>query len=418
MSEKIPSNSGRRTRRLAWIAIGILILTIRMGFAAKFPPDMEWSDAAIYDSIALNLLAGNGYSTDGIQPSRDRPPAYPFFLTLIYAVIGRNLYVVVFLQSLLAVLTAYLSARLAEHVFDERAGWLVALLVATYPALIYYDTRTLREGPTAFFVVLTVYLAWRAAAGSRRALFFCGVCIAVSSMNRPETLVLIVPACLISLWGRPRQEILKLICLVLIPIFACWVPWSIRNKVTFGSWSPVRAGLVSTIWFGSRWAASGGDDQTPEARAAIRSEFRTKIKGASDAEFETRFKDDLSQDVLGRPLWFIQMVGKKAVMFWKDANGVKKTLPRIHWTLPIALNTYYYSLLLLALLACVVFRHRLPVRHLLITIVIYAGTYAILHVRNRYRVPLLPIVFILSSGGLVYLFDRFRDRLSAARNPA
>ena len=112
------------------------------------------------------------------------------------------------------------------------------------------------------------------------------------------------------------------------------------------------------------------------------------------------------------------MVGEKAILFWKNANGVKRTLPKIHPILPIALNTYYYALLLLALFAAIRNRNNKTVRIFAGTIVLYTAMYALLHVRNRYRVPLLPIVFVLTSGGAVTLFDLLKHTYQTRFNPS
>ncbi len=409
----------RARRQLTiWIGIGLLAFLVRIVFVSQFAPDREWSDAAIYDSIAQNLLAGNGYSTDGITPTRDRPPTYPFFLAVIYAIVGRSLIAVVVIQALLSAFTVAMVAWLATQVFDRRAGFCAAFLIAVYPAFVYYDTRILREGPTTFLLVATIFSAWRSRSGRRFDYGVTGGLIGIISLCRPETLVLLVPAILITSVDRfSLTRLFRPTIWMFLAVLALWTPWTVRNQQTFGSWSPVKAGIVSTIWYGSRWAETGGDEQTSESRASLKGEFFDKIEGATDAEFEDRFKKELSADLFSRPLWFVQMVGKKAVMYWKDANGVKKTLPRIHPMLPAILNTGYYTLLILAIVSSVAFRRHNRVRALVAAIVIYAGTYALLHVRNRYRVPLLPVVFILSCGGFWYLYDNLVQRFHALKDP-
>ena len=86
-------------------------------------------------------------------------------------------------------------------------------------------------------------------------------------------------------------------------------------------------------------------------------------------------------------------------MFWKDANGVRKTFPKVHPMMPYIANTYYYLLLAFAALAAFRFRQDADVRKIVATILCFAFTYAVLHVRNRYRIPILPMVFVLSSLG-------------------
>jgi len=396
--------------RLLWLLIGIVACVVRIGFSSQIPPDREWGDAGIYDRVALNLLAGNGYSIDGVEPTRERPPAYPFFVATIYALTGRNLFAVIVVQSLLSILTVYLAASLASGVFDRRTSYVAAVLVATYPALIYYDTRFLREGPTALLVLLTVWASWRAREGHILDYLAVGASLAVISLCRPETGVLLFPAVLIVSNGlRPPAQLIRPTLYILIPVVVGWLPWTVRNYQAFGSWSPVRTGVASTIWYGNRWAESGGDDQTQASRNQLKQEYFEKAGSKDNIEVESKFSEHLADD-LKNPLWLIRMTAKKAVLFWKDANGVKRTLPRIHPSLPILLNTYYYILLGLAVVAGWLGWKNRSVRLLLLTVATYAGIYALLHVRNRYRVPLLPVVFILSAGGLTNLIGLLLSR--------
>jgi 4-amino-4-deoxy-L-arabinose transferase-like glycosyltransferase len=404
--------SPKQVRVVVWVGLALIAFVLRVGLATTLPPE-QGADAAIYSSIADNLVSGNGYSVNGIDPSRDRPPTYPLFLAAIYLVAGRSIAAVIVVQAFLGVFTVFLTGWLATQVFDRRAGIAAAALAATFPALIYYDSRLLREGFAAFLVIATICSAWRSRSGRTSDYLLTGVCIALVSLCRPETGVLLGPAAFIASGPRLRiNQMIRPALFFLIPVMAGWIPWTVRNQQTFGSWSPVKAGIVSTIWYGSRWAETGGDEQTAKDRTALKNEFWKKAEGAGDAGLEERFKQDLSTDILGRPTWFLSMTAKKAVMFWKDANGVKRTLPKIHKTLPVLLNSYYYGLLWLALTALYIGRKNEAVRALAVTIVIYWATYALLHVRNRYRVPLLPIVFILSSGGLLYLFDRIRSAIT------
>tara|TARA_Y100000588_G_scaffold310130_1_gene335498 strand:+ start:1962 stop:3212 length:1251 start_codon:yes stop_codon:yes gene_type:complete len=416
----MPRHDGANTRYV--ILIGIAALLVRLSFSAGVPPDWEWGDAGFYDQIALNLLAGNGFSVDGVEPTRIRPPTYPVFLAAIYGVVGRNLNAVVFVQSLLGAITCILIHWIALHLFGRRAGWVAAVIAVCYPALIYYDTRILREGPTAFLIALTFWIALKGKRGewtSATAPFITGIVLAVVSMCRIESVVLFAPATFL-LAGNDLdlKTLVRRAGLVLVPILLVWIPWTARNYNTFGTLSPVTSGVASAMWFGSRWAASGADDQTPEARAALKAETRQVYDRTGEAGVERAFFALLLDDILDRPGWWATMVGEKAILFWKNANGVKRTLPKIHPILPIALNTYYYALLLLALFAAIRNRNNKTVRIFAGTIVLYTAMYALLHVRNRYRVPLLPIVFVLTSGGAVTLFDLLKHTYQTRFNPS
>ena len=396
------------------ILFGILLtaLTVRLGYAIYKPPLLH-SDSGTYHLIAKSLIAGNGYSEDGVHPSRVRPPTYPTFLALVYLLTGPSPKAAVAAQAVAGTFTALFVYLLAGRIFDRRTGLLAALIVALYPALVYYDNRILREGFTAMLLTATVLLSIRTVSARRKTgrLLALGLLLAALSMCRPETILLTGPiGYLLVRPVRRLRALWKPALLVALPILLVWVPWTVRNYVTFGSLSPVTAGLGSVLWFGSRWADMGGEDRADADLTEIQEQtyqiWYENLTTNNEANIEHTFMKMAVQDILQNPVWFVQMIFKKIYLFWKDANGVKKTLPAIHPLLANLVNIYYYLLLILAgvgVVACMGKREWvLPLAGVVVT---YMVTYALLHVRNRYRVPVLPLVFILSAGGFWAVYD-------------
>lgn len=395
--------------------MGILFvaLILRLVFSYHRPPTLE-GDSAYYHYIAENLVTGHGYSRtpEADAPTRIRPPVYPFFMAFFYFLFGPNIKTIVTVQALAGTLTCLITYLLANRAFGKRAGLLAALFTALYPALIYYDNRILRESLTGLLLCWTALLALNRDSGGRFRLFVVGAVLAALTLCKPEMLVLVGVYILLAV---NRQSLIRSSLIVMIPILLAWVPWTARNYYTFDSISPVTTGIGGAVWFGSRWAEIGGDDHTKEAHQALQMETR-EILNTSEVQTEKQFMDKAIQDIVKRPGWFLSMVGRKVVMFWKDANGVKKTLPAIHSKLAPIMNACYYLLLLLALVG--VARgsgSRRHVKSILALILTYMMTYALLHVRNRYRVPLLPLVFVLSAGGFWVIYDQLKDCVKVNR---
>ena len=370
------------------------------------------ADSYTYHSIALNLISGNGYCEKGLEPTRNRTPTYPVFMALIYMIFGVHAIAVVVAQAILSALSCCLVYKLACRLFDKRAGIAAAFIAATYPGLIYYDSRILRESLTATLLVIIVFLATDTLKARRRSgrQFVVGLLLAVLSMCRPETILLCAPVgyLLIRPFGGFRA-LLKPAVLIALPVLLVWVPWTVRNYALFGTPSPITSGLGSTLWFGNRWAANGGEDQPADARKKLRDETANLWQETTEARADGMFMSKAIREIAQRPGWFAQVILKKMIYFWKDANGVKKTLPALHPSLPYMLNAYYYSLLLLVLVAMgVASRKREWVLPMFGLILSYMMIYALLHVRNRYRVPVLPLVFILSAGGISALYNMLK----------
>ncbi len=409
-----PFRSSAHLRPLALVCVLGAAFALRVVFAQFYPPERTWADATAYHGVAINLIAGDGYSLDGREPTRIRPPSYPVYLACIYALAGPHPGRAALVQAALGCLTCLLAYRIGRRVFSERAGLLAAAITAAYPALVYYDTRILRAGFSAFLFTLAVWLALvieRRYSPPRG--FLLGIMIGVLSLCRPELIIPASAASILFLWPfKPFKQAISRGLLIVLSVLLLWIPWTARNYATFGTLSPVTAGLGSVLWFGSRWAEIGGDDHSPEDRAQLQAQTR-EMRPIVESEIDGRFLEDAVKDILTKPAWFARMVGRKMVMFWRDANGVKKTLPRIHPALSPLLNLYYYGLLLLAICATALnWRRDSRTRLLFGVVFIYMMTYALLHVRNRYRVPVLPVVFVLSAGGFWMLIDLARQALT------
>ncbi|MBB29366.1 MAG: hypothetical protein CME25_10760 [Gemmatimonadetes bacterium] len=395
-------------------------LVERTGISASTIEDLKenkllQSDAQVYHILASNLVAGRGY-TDAREapfaPTRIRTPGYPSFIALVYLLFGTDHRVLLVAQSVLGALSAYFVFLLGARLFDSRAGLLGAAMVALYPALIYYDTRVLREGLAASVLTLTVLLAvYNNQNRKPFPLLITGALLTLLSLSKPEFILLYAPV--VFLLVRPLRNlraILKPALLVALPIVVVWSAWTARNYTTFGSLSPVTVGLGSTIWFGSRWAEIGGEDRKQKDYLHLNVKTRDRIRdirsSSDESKIEKTFMQLLLKDLADKPGWFASMVLKKGYLFWKDANGTKKMLPAIHPTAATLVNLYYYLLLGLAITALALSAKSrewvLPVASVIGTFMI---TYALLHVRNRYRVPVLPLTLLLSAGGFWILFD-------------
>ncbi|MBI2443841.1 MAG: glycosyltransferase family 39 protein [Candidatus Magasanikbacteria bacterium] len=222
-------------------------------------------DAKAYDSIAWNLVSGDGFREDRSQGfTRDLAitragPGYEFWLAAVYALFGHRYQPVWVVQSLLHAFSALLLYLIARRVWGERGklvGIITAALFGLHPDLIEISAMLLTETLFLFLAVLVVYLFvewWRSQARLSSALVL-GVVSALAILTRP-TVVLFVPVFLAAFIATRRYRALIPFFLgLIIPL----VPWTVRNYLVFHEFIPTTLIGAFNLWIGNTLAADGG----------------------------------------------------------------------------------------------------------------------------------------------------------------
>src|SRR5262249_1673290 len=118
-----------------------------------------------YHRLAVNLLAGHGYSWEGTAPYEAnvyRPPGLPLSLSAGYRGPGRSAPHALVLPALVSSLTILLVYGLARSWRGDAGTALAAAgAMAVDPVSIYYANFLLTEVYTALIVVAALFLAVR-----------------------------------------------------------------------------------------------------------------------------------------------------------------------------------------------------------------------------------------------------------------
>lgn len=140
MVNSVFSNWTRYRKRLL-LLIFVAALSLRIAAVLNLPQYLQkpGADALDYDTIAVNLASGNGYSMDPEKgPTSLRAPLYPLFLASIYWAFGHNYVAVRVIQSIMGALLCVIIYYIGRKIFDERIGLLSALILVFYQPYISY----------------------------------------------------------------------------------------------------------------------------------------------------------------------------------------------------------------------------------------------------------------------------------------
>ena len=226
--------SERRFRRVvlgglvafALIHLAAFVLLTRPG------PDERWLGSVSYGDIARHLVAGRGFSMDGVHPTAWRPPVYPLLLAGVMKLAGGAwLAVALALQAALGVIAGWLVVALSEALFARRIVALLAAGLYVTDGLFQFEVLAQRE--TIVFTV--ALLAWlltvaRGVRGPAEAAALAGLAGLVY-LTRPTGLfvALLTPVLLLAAVRRSetRRPVAALGAAAVV-FLACALPWHLH----------------------------------------------------------------------------------------------------------------------------------------------------------------------------------------------
>ncbi len=236
-----------RARLSIVLPILLLALAVRAGFVVAFPDPL---DETRYRPIAVNVLEGNGFSSDAsapYQPSEAAAPAYPVFIAAVYSVFGRSAYGLTLSQAFLdmatCLLVAFVSFSLAPARLKSSAAlWALTIYgVFAWPAFVWV-ARVYAETLTLFFTTAAIALCAPATRNGSRYWLWVGLACGLAILTRPDSVLLLVAIGLFLLiqLARERQwRVASSLACFCLAIGLTLVPWVMRNYVSLGKFQPL-----------------------------------------------------------------------------------------------------------------------------------------------------------------------------------
>jgi len=391
------------------IALAIRVVVVHeMGV----PPS---KDALQYHTIAVNLLAGEGFSLIPGEPTSMRPPAYPLFLTLIYTVFGADyhyaLYAQAFFSALLVLPLFYLGKRLTKSIFVALSACVFFSLHTSFEIVgrIYSENLLI---PLALFFVIFTFSLFDDHKVSYSKATLCGVIVGVMGLTKPEYSLLGLWFFLIALiFPVLRCRWKELLVIALFPILMA-TGWQLRNSVVVdrgqesfvnrtlvGSWYPV----INGSWW---WNVTDMDALERERLEAFayrdkfpNVELRQQLKHAFLEHPFSIFKLATSRVLI---LWVSPPVGSSMIAsYWHDGKWVA-----------LVLQYCFVGAALLMLLSRCRDEALVPI---LVLFLYMTVVYGVLHSIRRYGYPFTPELCLLASWGFYAAWCRLRGICSPCR---
>lgn len=384
-----------------WIWLAFILLAgvgLRSAAVAGFSHTLE-SDELSYQSMAVNLLAGNGILENGNRAFYNAGYSM-FILAPLYYIFGENLLAARIANIFLGTLSIVSCYFVAKEAGAGRLGRLLAAAIwALYLPTGIYSVYLAKENLMAPLMLGVMWCALRLITRpSIKVAALCGMLFGLLAMIGNAALSLAGAVAVASILA-PTSARQRLILLGGVFVAALLVssPWMLRNLHVIGA--PVmNTNGGFNLYLGNNPAATGffvSIADTP--RGSTWHELR-KSSGELGAA-ETLKKEALSW-IKENPREFLALALKKGAYFWtppfhegKGGNASKaESIVRLVWAIQ-------FVMLVVAAVAGIFLLRPRSRQHLVLwlAIVFYTAVHMIFYVIFRYREPIMPILGVLAA---------------------
>jgi hypothetical protein len=392
----------------ALVALTAVALALRVAFLLLEPSCALTGDEPSWIEIGRRI----GRPSVAFSPLRSDlvfyPPVYPYFVGALFRTFG-TMRAVLWAQALLGALLVPVVGRVGALAFGRRAGLLAAASTAFYPELLWYPAHYWSE--TAYLLLLWGAIERTIAAdagASRRRAAAAGLLWGLAALCRELSLYLVPIA---AVWmlrpravagaqagPRPTRDLTPAVgraALLVLATVLTVAPWTIRNALVFHAFIPVSTMGGLNLWQGN----------TTLTHLEIYQVLATK----GGAVEQDRFCRQMARETIAarQPAWILEKLAEQMPEFWKPGSEVLDHLvgrqacgtPSTAMLVPVEMVMVlpYLAALGLFLVGLVRLRFSGAAWLLLLLLAAYNAAHVVAYATTRFRLPVLPVVFMVAA---------------------
>jgi len=385
-------------------------------------------DASAYDAWAQRIAAGDVWGDTVFYQA----PLYPYFLGLIYAIAGPDLFVVRLIQAIFGALSCALLTLAGTRFFNARAGLVAGLLLAVYPPAIFFDltfqktvldtlllTALLAVLPTTAIAPVARLRRWLAA----------GVLLGALCLTRENALALVPVILVYSVWRVSRtsdtdmgRRRIAAAGAFLVGVVAVLGPVAMRNRLVGGEFALTTAQFGPNFYMGNHAGATGlysplrPGREHPDFERADATEIAEQSAGRrlSPGEVSEWWRNRAIDDIRRDPAGWLRLLARKWMLVWNgveisDAEDIG-SYAEFSPVLRLPMRILHFGVLVPAAAAGVVltWSRRRELWMLYAITLVFAASVALVYVFARYRFPLVPMLALFCGAALDAMFGVLR----------
>jgi tetratricopeptide (TPR) repeat protein len=377
-------------------------------------------DSKLYDWWAMKIASGQWLGNDAYFMG----PLYPYFLGIVYLVIGHNMLGAAAIQLLIGAASIMLVFLTAKKIAGNLVAVTSALILAFYGPLTFYDGLLLPEVLGIFLNLGWIYLLVRQGADFRlRWFFLAGILLGFSVLGRASALFFVIAIGIWLLWvARVRlTRALVYLGVLVLGILLIVVPVAARNYIVSGDMVLVTSNGGLNFYLGNNENATGlYDTRTAKELRPVGGDVESDWTGKYQAELHTgrQLKPSQVSDywfsrgvafVREHPARFLSLTLRKCLLFWngfevaqvEDYNLSKEMYPSPFLLISFAIVGP------LALVGMILTARKSSEFGLLqLVVVFYMLSISLFFITGRYRIHVVPVLSIFSAFTLWWLAEQ------------
>lgn len=314
-----------RDARLAILLAGITFVAHLAFFVAVFGGTAPLAgDTPAYREPALNLLAGRGYTIDGVHPTANRPPGYALFLAATYA-LGGDDRAAVLAQFVVMSLVAAALYLLARTHLPRAESAVASLLLSLHVDVLFWSSFALSDSLALAVLVAAVGCAVAARRGGSAVLAGAGgALLGVDLLIRPSYLATLPAMALFLAIGVPRARAVRALVAFLVAGTLLLAPWTVRNAVTLGGFYPLSTEGGINLYAGTVW-----DEDILHVDDSFEPEVGVAIREMSETEVDRYLRERAVDRILDDPLGYFGLGLRKLWVTWQPTYARFSTVHQV-----------------------------------------------------------------------------------------
>ena len=375
-------------------------------------------DSALFNQLAQDIAHNGIIGKHAFYIS----PLYVYFLALIYKIFGDSFNIVRLIQFILGVGTALLTYGLGTRFFNKKTGTIAGMSAAVYAPFYFYEGNVLGTSLVTFLLAGSIFCLIFPKKKNVVFLtaFLSGLLLSLAVTGRPN-LIFLMPIPLVYFYITKNDYNIKPYILPAIALTGLLIPivmTSIHNYMAEKTPLPLTTHGGINFYIGNHekatgvWKAPEGIDPDVSAINLEKSkQYAEKETGKelSSSQVSQFWYNKSFQYILHHPVSWAGLEMKKFFLFWSSYETPLNFDYAFHQRFSFLLRFPLFNLIIFMPLAlfALFFYFREWRSYWILYAIPGLGCLSIMvfFMADRYRVPLLPFIIIMSAAGLVKLYE-------------